>query len=444
MTVSRATLSVLIPNYNHGRLLAESLPAVFSQSRPPDEVIVVDDASTDDSIEIISEFARREPRIRAFRNERNLGTVATLNRALDCAQCDYVYGGAADDHIKPGFFEAVLGLLDQHPQAGLGFTELVCFDDESGAVFDCPLALASTRCYLDPDALARAMAANARPGRSVTVPGNSAIWKRSEFLRAGAYRPELRWHADWFALQVVALRNGACYVPEPLACARMDWTSYSQAGIRDRKRQHEVLARLLALVTSPEFADVRPRFQAGRLFSQFAPEVLHLVVGDRRFANRDAALLVENSLVAQLPVLLRHANPAVRAGSIALVGELGERARSCAPALFRVSGDPAPVGDEARRALARIGGEPPGQLKQRADAIALSLRKAGQSIKRPLRKALGLAYRALNRRLYTRIEQLESQLARQMIDNREQVARFSREIAELRELASKNECSRAA
>src|SRR5262245_37337052 len=117
--MSAPLLSALIPNYNHARYLGECLDALLSQSRPPDEIIVVDDASTDDSFEVISGFARREKRIQAFRNERNLGTIGTLNRALSLARGVYCYGGATDDYVLPGMFENSLGLLERHPRAGL-------------------------------------------------------------------------------------------------------------------------------------------------------------------------------------------------------------------------------------------------------------------------------------------------------------------------------------
>ena len=57
--MSRPTLSVGMPNYNHGHLIGRALDAIVAQSRPPDELIIVDDASTDRSLEVIESYAKR-------------------------------------------------------------------------------------------------------------------------------------------------------------------------------------------------------------------------------------------------------------------------------------------------------------------------------------------------------------------------------------------------
>ena len=113
------TLSVLFPNYNHARFLPESLGAFLAQSYRPVEIIIIDDASTDNSVEVIETFARREPRLRLIRNERNMGVVPNMNRLVEMASGDYVYLSAADDKVLPGFFEKSMALLSQYPQAGL-------------------------------------------------------------------------------------------------------------------------------------------------------------------------------------------------------------------------------------------------------------------------------------------------------------------------------------
>ena len=115
------TLSVLIPNYNHGRYVAHCLDQIFSQDFPPNEVIVVDDGSTDDSAEIIARYASREPRLRFFRNPSNFGVMKTMNRALSLARGDYVYGGAADDWVAPRAFKKVMEMVRRYPGAGLCF-----------------------------------------------------------------------------------------------------------------------------------------------------------------------------------------------------------------------------------------------------------------------------------------------------------------------------------
>src|SRR6185295_14666668 len=110
----KPTLSVLIPNYNHGRFISDNLDAILGQSHPPDEVIVIDDGSTDNSMSVIKQYAAQDTRVKVFQNERNMGVVFTLNRALSLASGDYCYGSAADDRVRPGFFEKAMRLLTMY------------------------------------------------------------------------------------------------------------------------------------------------------------------------------------------------------------------------------------------------------------------------------------------------------------------------------------------
>ncbi len=117
--MERPRLSVIMPNYNHGSYITEALEAVVRQSFTPFEFIICDDGSTDNSVEIIQEFADRYPFIRFVKNEKNLGALTTSGRLFELAKGDYIYPAAADDKILPGFFEKSMRLLVEYPQAAI-------------------------------------------------------------------------------------------------------------------------------------------------------------------------------------------------------------------------------------------------------------------------------------------------------------------------------------
>jgi len=73
-----ATLSVVLPNYNHAKLIGRALEALLAQGRAADEIIVIDDGSTDDSVRVIDRFAGRAPSIRVLQNANNTGVIPTL------------------------------------------------------------------------------------------------------------------------------------------------------------------------------------------------------------------------------------------------------------------------------------------------------------------------------------------------------------------------------
>src|SRR5438034_2246469 len=95
------SLSVVVPNYNHARYLPVCLKAILAQSVAPIELIVVDDASTDNSVEVIRRFAAQSPLVRLVQNEKNLGVMANQIKGLDLARGEFVFFQAADDEVQP-------------------------------------------------------------------------------------------------------------------------------------------------------------------------------------------------------------------------------------------------------------------------------------------------------------------------------------------------------
>jgi glycosyltransferase involved in cell wall biosynthesis len=433
--MSRPTLSVLMPNYNHGHYIGENLDRILEQSRPPDEIVIVDDGSTDDSLRIIDHYARQDSRVRVYRNERNRGAVYTLNRALELARGDYIYGGAADDRMRPGFFEKSMNLLTQYPQAGLCFGYGTCFDTISGRESEYPIRLADTECFLPPEELALAWDSIAVPGHSVAVPGNSAIWKKQDFLRAGGYREDLRWHSDWFSLQVVALRHGCCFIPESVIYTRMDQSSYSGAGQSLWEYESVILDRILRLLKSPEFQDVLPLFQQGKLLSQFAPWMVRVIVERTEHWDRDSALLIENALLKMDSTFLFHANPQVRIGAATCLGELGPAARPSVGRLCQLLDESNEISEAARGAIRRIRGALPGNFEIARHKIIRALFQAPKTKLRPLRDLLAWVYRRINYKLYARIDRLEAGLAQLLIESSDRQRQLSEELAALQELA---------
>ena len=83
-------LSVILPNFNHGNVIARALSALLAQTPAAREIIVVDDGSTDDSVEIVEAMQRRHQSIRLIRNKTNQGIIASVKTALAVATGDYL------------------------------------------------------------------------------------------------------------------------------------------------------------------------------------------------------------------------------------------------------------------------------------------------------------------------------------------------------------------
>jgi glycosyltransferase involved in cell wall biosynthesis len=225
-------LSVIVPNFNHGHVLPEAIGALLAQERPPDEIIVIDDGSTDDSRSVIEALAADEPRIRPLPNERNCGAIASLNRGIAAARGEFVAFAAADDITHRSLFATALAALSRHREAALFCAEALVLGDAAGRS-----GRKSVRPIIRPSARERSFTpAEARHllARSdhfiVTL---TAVFRRSTILAAGGLDPGLGSMADAFLARQLALTHGFCFAPKTLATWRVSHAGLSRTTSRD-------------------------------------------------------------------------------------------------------------------------------------------------------------------------------------------------------------------
>jgi hypothetical protein len=115
----RPHVSVIVPCYNYGRFLPDSVGSALAQHEVEPEVIVVDDASTDDSAEVAARYAAEDPRVTLIRHTKNTGHVVAFNDGLAAATGEFIVRLDADDLLTPGALARAVALFDNHPNVGL-------------------------------------------------------------------------------------------------------------------------------------------------------------------------------------------------------------------------------------------------------------------------------------------------------------------------------------
>jgi glycosyltransferase involved in cell wall biosynthesis len=264
-------VTILLANYNHAQYLPTSLSGICGQSHPADEIIVVDDGSTDSSVEVIAEFAGRYPNIRLLTNGHNRGQHYSIQRALAAARTEYVVWASSDDLLLPCFLGNSLDILRRHPQAGLCFSRLAVFVDGTsetreytgetqGVAFD----YGPSARFLSPADLLAILRKH-----YLWMSGNTVVARRTALLEIGGFEQNLKWHADWFAFYAIALRYGACVIPETLALMRERPDTYSAGGTSDARQQNKVLQAIFDTMKSHRHLDI------GHVFRR-CPSILSL------------------------------------------------------------------------------------------------------------------------------------------------------------------------
>lgn len=199
--MSPATVSIAIPVFNGERYLRESLASALAQTRPADEVLVMDNASTDQSREIAESLLPGAVRTA----ETNLGAVANFNRAVEEASGEYFAWLAADDLLAPAFLERALPALEAVPTAPACLTAIRFVDVDGrsqGEQRDPELSSA--------DAGVRLRSLLRRPRWTEVY----CLYRRSALLASPRFRDA--WGADVILTWWFLLRGPLLVLDEPL------------------------------------------------------------------------------------------------------------------------------------------------------------------------------------------------------------------------------------
>lgn len=113
------TVSIVLPCYNGAGFLAQSIDSVVEQTYTDWELILVNDCSKDNSLEIMQRYADEDSRIRIINNEHNLKLPGALNRGFQEAKGKYLTWTSHDNHMGPTMLEEFVNYLDAHPDKGL-------------------------------------------------------------------------------------------------------------------------------------------------------------------------------------------------------------------------------------------------------------------------------------------------------------------------------------
>jgi glycosyltransferase involved in cell wall biosynthesis len=242
-----------MPNYNHAHYIGEALEAMLNQSYQPLEIMVIDDGSTDNSVEIVERLQRDAPHVRLVRHAQNQGVIASANEGLDLVSGDFIHFAAADDRVLPGFYEKTMRLLAQYPQAGLCSTFARYIDEHGRDQGLVPGPVVTSR----PDFVTPEQSLRLLRHYGWWVYGTTAVLRRDVLVEMGGFHPELAFICDWLVYQVLSLRYGGCFVPEPLVAWRKMATSYGNSGVANTRHALSLIDRTVQLMRS-EYQDVFP------------------------------------------------------------------------------------------------------------------------------------------------------------------------------------------
>ena len=272
------TVSVIIPSFNHGRFLRACIESALAQTHKNLEVIVIDDASMDDSFLIAQSI--KDPRLQVHRNKKNLVTYGTQAAGLELATGDWIAILDSDDLWLPEKIEQQLAALEKY--GGQWCYTLGQMVDAEDQLIDTDVHADWPRSEVQ-DLLPRLLDVN-------RVLASALMFKRG----ATSFRPELRFCGDWVAILWLAEQSEGVCVPEELTLWRQhDTNSYRRSNALTLE---EILVRRAILDRREEWlarAKDKEGTANGLSACALALSALYVLIGQMRMA-RAAAKMASN------------------------------------------------------------------------------------------------------------------------------------------------------
>ena len=219
-------VTAIIPVFNGAALIRRSIESVLSQTRPADELIVVDDGSTDETSEIVCGYG---PRVRYLR-QQNGGVAAARNNAVKQARSEWIAFLDHDDEWSPKKLERQMALLEQHPTAALCYSAYWLHTlDGSKRLAHLPLR-------------------NLWPAARLSnpFPPSVAILRRAEFLQLGGFNERYKGASceDWELFVRFLTAYCVIEIAEPLA-------NYYEVATSGSRNYQRMLPNTLSIVEHP-------------------------------------------------------------------------------------------------------------------------------------------------------------------------------------------------
>ncbi|MQM38857.1 Undecaprenyl-phosphate 4-deoxy-4-formamido-L-arabinose transferase [wastewater metagenome] len=249
----RPRVTVVIPVHNRERYLPVAVNSILAQTFSDFELLLIDDGSTDGSLELMHRYQAANPRVRALSNGANLGIPQTRNRGLDEARGEYIALLDSDDYAYPERLAAQVSFLDAHPDhAEVGTWG--SFMDGDGRMSRQVRRQPVVSAAVDAELLFRCCISN------------RSLMARTAVLQAHRYREDFPRSQDYELHVRLSAQHRLANLPVILSCGR-EHPGRSTNLAADLSRERKIAihrAQLEALGLRPSDADLDRHYRLGR------------------------------------------------------------------------------------------------------------------------------------------------------------------------------------
>lgn len=255
-------ISVIIPLYNKAQYIGKAIQSVLSQTLRDFELIIVNDGSTDSSLEVITQFS--DPRIRVI-NQENKGVSTARNNGAKEAINEYIAFLDADDWWFPHYLEEMNGMINSYPESGLWASKY--YKVKQGQYIEAKIGVEDK--FVEGPIDYFQVYSNTM---WMPVTSSSFIVKKKILEELGGYKSSLKIGEDFDLWSRIAIKHKIAFINNPLVCYNQDVETQNRAvgGLKIYKPENHFIFNLDHLIseekTNPVLKNLLDKMRLRALF----------------------------------------------------------------------------------------------------------------------------------------------------------------------------------
>ena len=222
MNLEQPLISIIIPNYNHEKYLTKRLESIYNQTFQDFEVILLDDASTDGSLEILNNYKSNPKSAHLIINKKNSGsTFKQWQKGISLAKGKYIWIAESDDYCELTFLEKMVGFANKKPSTGVLYCQTIDVDEKGNKIinrFDYTKEFEPNIWKSDFAIGGKEFVDNYLLIKNV-IPNASAVLVKKEFVEKAFFSESLvsmKMCGDWFFWIQITLQTNVLFLAEDL------------------------------------------------------------------------------------------------------------------------------------------------------------------------------------------------------------------------------------
>lgn len=230
-------ISIITTSYNYEKYIIETIESVINQTVKDWEMVIIDDGSTDNSIEVIKTYCQKDNRIKLLRhyNGENKGLIETLKKGIEVVKGDWIIFLESDDTITPDYIEEKIKIIKKYPYVKFIFNDINLFGNEEGIKLFDEYIYKSRKALKEitfPSKIAN-LFQEFNP-----VPTFSTVMIKKELLKDLKWNSPIPQWIDYYLWSQLAVKNEFFYVNKKLTNFRIHKSSYNTKKINLFKTLH--------------------------------------------------------------------------------------------------------------------------------------------------------------------------------------------------------------